>query len=308
MADASPFNAQPRIALWLLIGFMSVGFNLRELAVAEEVSVRLQYKFQPNEAQHLEYRQEMTMDIRLANLKRKLVSQTIANKHLRIISVDANGNALVEPIIDRTRMTSRQDDDAESKFDSADGPDGCPSEYRPLLATVGKPLVRIQFANTGKLIEANSVTGDRSVTKDFEKDPTLNFLIVLPDHPVRVGDTWKDEFEAIAQLDKTLKQGVKVRREYRLLKLDDSQAEIALQTSCLTPLRDPMIEMQISGRLLSGKIIFDHLQGQIVSREMRVESQVLNGVGPNTLVNTVMTQSERLVPNPKLAKRESTPP
>ena len=69
-------------------------------------------------------------------------------------------------------------------------------------------------------------------------------------------------------------------------------------------LRDPKLEMQITSRLLNGNIVFDHQLGQIVSREMRVESQVINGIGPNTMVSTVMTQSERTVPNPKLAKRD----
>ena len=266
--------------------------------------MRLAYKFTANESFHLEYKQDMTMEIRHPEIKRKMVSHVVSNKHLRVISVDADGNALVEPVIDRTRMTSQQDDDSESKFDSADGPDGCPSQFLPLLATVGKPLVRIQFAPNGKLLRATSVIGDSEVTSDFNKDPTLNFLIVFPEQALKVGDTWKDEYEAIAQIDKTLKQGVKIRREYRLLRLDGSQAEIELTTACLTPLRDPLIEMQISGRLLSGKIVFDHQRGQIISRSMRVESQVLNGAGPKTAVNTAMTQSERAVSNPKLVKRE----
>lgn len=304
MVEVPPLKTGFRRGLCLAFYLSSLSLCAGELAAGEGDAVRLTYRFQPSESLHLEYKQNMTMDIRLPNLRRKLVSQTLANKHLRVISVDENGNALVEPIIDRTRMSSQQDDDPESIFDSADGPDSCPAEYRPLLATVGKPLVRIKFAPNGKLIVADSVTGDGKISKDFKDDPTLNFLIVFPDHPVQVGDTWKDEFEAIAQLDRTLKQGVKLRREYRLQKLEGALAEIELQTSCLTPLRDPMVEMQITARLLSGKIVFDHQRGQIVTREMRVESQVLNGIGPNTLVNTVMTQSERLVPNPKLANRE----
>lgn len=268
-------------------------------------AVRLAYQFRPNTALYLEYKQQMTIDIRHAELKRTIRSQTIADKHLRIISVDADGNALVEPVIDRTRMTSQQDEDPESTFDSADGPDRCPAEYRPLLATVGRPLVRIKFAPNGKLLQATSVIGDEHVARDFEKDPTLNFLIVFPEHPVRVGDAWKDEYEATVQLDKSLKQGVKIRREYRLTKLDGSRADIELKTSCLTPLRDPKLELQIASRLLQGTITFDHHQGQIVARQMRVDSEVINGIGDRTLVRTVMTQSERAVPNPKLANREN---
>lgn len=303
MDDAPPLRMKLRHGFWLAISLAGLSLSLNSFA-DEGASVRLAYKFQPSESLHLEYKQDMTMEIRHPEFKRKMVSQVVSNKHLRVISVDASGNALVEPVIDRTRMKSQQDDDPESKFDSDDGPESCAAEYRPLLATVGKPMVRIKFAPNGKVVEATGINGAASAAKDIEKDPMLNFLIVFPDQPVRVGDTWKDDFEAIVQLDKTLKQGVKIRREYQLLKLDGSQAEIELKTACLTPLRDPMVEMQISGRLLSGKIVFDHQRGQIVSREMQVESQVLNGAGAKTIVNTVMTQSERLIPNPKLAKRE----
>lgn len=303
MDDAPPLKTRSHQGPWLAICLTILGISVCELAADDGEAVRLAYKFQPSESLHLEYKQDMTMDIRHPDFKRKMVSQVISNKHLRIISVDSSGNALVEPVIDRTRMTSKQDDDSESKFDSVEGPDSCPAEYRPLLAAVGKPLVRIKFAPNGKVVEATGLNGATSAAKDIEKDPMLNFLIVLPDQPVRVGDTWKDEFEAIAQLDKTLKQGVKLRREYRLLKLNGSQVEIELKTACLTPLRDPMVEMQITGRLLSGKIVFDHQLGQILSREMIVDSQVLNGAGSKTMVNTVMTQSERLVPNPKIANR-----
>lgn len=290
-------------ASWSAIGLVWLGFS-GVLLADDTDAVRLAYKFRANEPIHLEYKQDMTMNIRYAELKRTMFSQTIADKHLRVISVDAEGNALVEPVIDRTRMTSRQDDDPESKFDSADGPEACSAIYRPILATVGKPLVRIKFAPNGELLEATSVNGGPAVAEDIERDPTLNFLIVFPKTPVRVGETWKDEFEVDVVLDKSLKQGVKLRREYRLLKLEGTRAEIELKTICLTPLRDPKIEMQIASRLLAGKIVFDHQLGQIVSREMRVECEVINGIGPQTLVRTSMTQSERTVPNPKLARRE----
>ena len=302
MDDSPPQTRRLRNGLWLALCLTSVGGLLAD----EGEAVRLAYKFQPNESLHLEYKQDMTMEFRHPDFKhpRKMVSHVVSNKHLRVISVDASGNALVEPVIDRTRMSSRQDDDDESKFDTADDPESCPAQYRPLLATVGRPLVRIQFTPDGKLVRATSLIGDKDVAEDFKKDPTLNFLIVFPDHAVRAGDTWKDDYEAVVQLDKTLKQGVKMRREYRLVKLNDTQAEIELKTACLTPLRDPLVEMQIALRLLTGKIVFDHQRGQIVSREMQVDSQVVNGAGPKTSVSTVMTQSERAVPNPKLAKRE----
>ena len=107
------------------------------------------------------------------------------------------------------------------------------------------------------------------------------------------------------QIDKSLKQGIKLRREYRLAKLDGSRAEIELKMGTITPINNPEIELQISSRILSGTIVFDHELGQIVSRDVRVDREVINALGDASLVHTTMIQRERSVQNPKLVKRES---
>ncbi len=274
-------------------------------AVADDAeSVRLAYKFQANQSLHFEYTQKMTMDLKRNMFQESIRSQTIADKHIRVISVDAEGNSLVEPVIDRARLTSRKDNEPESSFDSADGEAKCPSEYRSVLATVGKAMVRIKFAPNGKVLQTVGVNGGEKSAEELRNDASLNFLIVFPDHAIKVGDTWKDDFEINVQLDRTLKQGIKIRREYRLKKLEGSLAEIELKTATITPIREPSIELQVTSRLLTGTIVFDHVAGQIVSREMKVDQQVINGLGTQSLVHTLMTQSEKVVTNPRLAKRE----
>lgn len=285
--------------------FVVTAFSVIGVAIGDEpADVRLAYKFEPNQSLHFEYSQKMTMDLRRNMYQESIRSQTLADKHLRVISVDTNGNALVEPVIDRARLTSQKDNEAESLFDSANGSDKCPPEYRSVLATVGKPMLRIKFAPNGKVLQATGVNGGEKSAEEMQNDASLNFLIVFPEQAVKTGDTWKDDFEVNAQIDRTLKQGIKIRREYRLTKLDASRAEIELRTAAITPIREPSIELQITGRLLSGTIVFDHVAGQIVSREMKVDQQVVNGLGPQSLVHTLMTQSEKIVANPRLAKNE----
>ena len=323
--DGAPWSVRPRWRVGLvsfsttariicIAGLTCVGTALmwpsREVSAADgnaaqPVAVRLAYKFQPNQSLHFDYSQDMTIHSRKKQFQQTIQSQTKAEKHLRVISVDADGNTLIEPVIDRARLSHHEDDGPESTFDSADGPDECPAAYRGILATVGKPLVRIKFAPTGKLLAATGVNGGGAAAAGLESEPSLNFLIVLPDHPVKVGDTWKDDFEVNVQIDKSLKQGVKLRREYRLAKLDDSRAEIELKMGTLTPINNPSIELQVISRILSGTIVFDHQAGQIVSRDVRVDREVINALGEGSLVRTSMTQIERAVSNPKLAKREA---
>ncbi len=289
----------------LLYAVMCVATMFHQVVAADGDAVQLAYKFQANQSLHFDYSQDMTMHVRKKEFKQTIQSQTSAAKHLRVISVDGEGNALIEPVIDRARLSSTIDDETPTTFDSADGAEKCPAAYQPILATIGKPLVRIKFAQNGKVLSATGINGGGSAAAGLENDASLNFLIVLPDHPVKVGDTWKDDFEVNAQLDKTLKQGVKLRREYRLTKLNGSLAEIELKTGTITPLNNPNIELQIASRILSGTIVFDHQAGQIVSREVRVDREVINAIGESSLVHTSMTQSEQAVKVPKLANRKT---
>ncbi len=303
-----------RRSLRLLLAVAFAGFStitlpsVRHVIAADAEPVSLRYKFQANQALHFEYSQEMTFLSRKRQFQEQIKSQTLADKHLRIISVDADGNALIEPVIDRVRMVSSKDEEPETKFDSfetAKDPESCPPGFRGILTTIGKPLVQIKFSSHGKVLSANGINGGATAAKGLESDPSLNFLIVLPEQPVKIGDTWKDDFEVNVQIDRTLKQGIKLRREYRLTKLDGSLAEIEVKMGTITPINNPEIELQISSRILSGVIIFDHQEGQIVSRDVKVDREVINALGDASLVHTSMIQKERSVPNPKLAKRET---
>lgn len=275
---------------------------------ADTEPVSLKYKFQANQSLHFEYAQDMTFLSKKRQFQEQIKSQTSADKHLRVISVDADGNALIEPVIDRVRMVSSKDDEPEMKFDSlevAKDPEACPPAFRGIMATVGKPMVQIKFSPRGKVLSANGINGGTNAAKGLENDPSLNFLIVLPEHPIKVGDTWKDDFEVNVQIDRTLKQGIKLRREYRLANVDGSRAEIELKMGTITPINSPEIDLQISSRIMSGTIVFDHHIGQIISRDVKVDREVINALGDASLVHTVMIQRERSVANPKLAKRDS---
>ncbi|MCX7420842.1 MAG: hypothetical protein NT013_15060 [Planctomycetia bacterium] len=282
--------------------------SVRDAFAADIEHISLRYKFQANQSQHFEYSQEMTFLSRKRQFQEQIKSQTSADKHLRIISVDTDGNALIEPVIDRVRMVSSKDEEPETKFDSletAKDPESCPPGFRGIMATVGKPIVQIRFSPQGKVLSANGINGGAAAANGLENDSSLNFLIVLPDQPVKVGDTWKDDFEVNVQIDKSLKQGIKLRREYRLAKLDGSRVEIELKMGTITPINSPEIDLQISSRIMSGTIVFEHQLGQIVSRNVTVDREVINALGAPSLVHTSIVQRERLVPNPKLAKRDA---
>ncbi len=293
------------VSLSLLVTIPSL-LSADEAVTTENLGVRLAYRFQPNQSLYFEYSQELTMDSRKKDLQETMCSQSSAEKHLRVISVDANGNALIEPVIDRARLSHNLAGGPTTTFDSADGTEKCLPEYRPILNTVGKPLVRVKFAPTGKVLEATPLKGGNASAEGLENDPMLNFLIVFPVQPVKLGDTWKDEFNVAVSVTEKLRKDLKLRREYRLTKLDGPQAVIELKTTAISPINEPSVELQIMLRLLTGTIVFDHQAGQLVSTKLQVDREVINALGPGSLVHTTMTQSERIIPNPRVARRETS--
>ena len=295
-----------RFLVALSLGFLVTTPSLlsgEEATATENLGVRLAYRFHSNQSLYFEYSQELTMDSRKKDLQETMRSQSSAEKHLRVISVDANGNAWIEPVIDRARLSHNLAGGPTTTFDSADGAEKCLPEYRPILNTVGKPLVQVNFASTGRVVEATPFEGGNASAKGLENDPMLNFLIVFPEQPVKLGDTWKDEFNVAVSVTEKLRKDLKLRREYRLTKLDGPLAVIELKTTAISPINEPSLELQIMLRLLTGTIVFDYQAGQLVSTQLQVDREVINALGPGSLVHTTMTQSERIVPNPRVAGR-----
>src|SRR5262245_40839698 len=112
------------VSLSLLVARPSL-LSADEPATSEDSGVRLAYRFQPNQSLHFEYSQELTMDSRKKDLQETMQSQSSAEKHLRVISVDANGNALIVPVIDRARLSHNVAGGPPTTFDSADGIEKC---------------------------------------------------------------------------------------------------------------------------------------------------------------------------------------
>ena len=124
-------------------------------------------------------------------------------------------------------------------------------------------------------------------------DASENFLDTLPDHPVHIGDVWKDDIKVPVSISKDLHQKLILRRYYRLESVDGNVATIHLSTSELSPVADPMIRAQLIQKLPEGKILFDMAKGVVTSRDLRcvrIEAGVM-GAGSVVAGNTSLKGS-----------------
>ncbi|MCA8988830.1 MAG: hypothetical protein KDA78_14365, partial [Planctomycetaceae bacterium] len=126
-------------------------------------------------------------------------------------------------------------------------------------------------------------------------DPALNFLVIFPDHPVQMGETWKQTLEVEVPITDKLKEKVKLLRTYRLKQIENQVAQIEVATSLVTIIRDPAVQTRIMTQTPSGVIEFDLEQGIMLSRTLDVNDQVVGAFGSGTLVHARNHRSEKLL-------------
>jgi len=217
--------------------------------------------------------------------------------HLRIVTVDEKGVALVEPVMDRTRMTAQLHGKPQVVFDS-DSKTPPPAEFQAVREAVGRTVARFHVAPTGKLLKAVIVdsTAPQSLRESAEKlEPRFPYLSLLPQHPVSVGDKWREEYSTVI-LNEGLKQPFPIRRIYELTAVQDGIATISFKTLFLAPVHEPEIEKQIIQQTPTGTISFDIARGVVVSYTSKIERTTINAFGPQSLLRVVGQSTEKLVP------------
>lgn len=266
--------------------------------VAEDATFELKYKFQPGEFLYYKVSNTMKIVTQYNGASEESQNTSQAWKQLRVVAVDEAGNALLEPMVERVRMSAIRDEEEAAKYDSAEDAEA-PPQFQQLQETIGKVMARVNVTVHGELnqVQTTPHSNPSLVEAAKKKDPRLNFLIVLPTTPVRINDTWKDRFETEVTVDKGLMQKVTVQRAYTLAAIKGSIATIKLKTSVVTPIDDPQLKVQLIQRTPSGIIEFDLEKGRIVLMKTGVDEVVVNAFGPKSSMSAVTSSTEELLPS-----------
>ena len=273
---------------------------------AKPGSILLRYKFKKGQYVHYEEdsRSDMTLMARMQTQRTQESRRT--NKHFRVIAVDENGSAVVEPVIDRVQMEVRNDGNRPVTYDSADK-NTASDDFKKVEETIGKPSLRIRYSPNGKieqLLPLVPQTKEQQTAEDQEKQ---NFLIAFPEEAIAIGEAWTDNYTIDVSVDgdltKPLKKRVKVRRTYTLKALKGDLASIHFRIFPLAVERDPQIKAQLIHHSRFGTIEFDTKRGIILEWQSSGSGHVFNAFGPSSSMKALSSTTERYVPSPSAAKR-----
>ncbi|WP_013630340.1 DUF6263 family protein [Rubinisphaera brasiliensis] len=255
----------------------------------------LRYAFETGNVVHFKVTDKNKTTSRKDRIRETVSNQSDVWRHFWVVNSEETGEATLELVIDRVRLTAQFDENPPTVFDSADKTKQ-PDRFASILKSVGKPLNRMRVNTRGELISLQNLQG--GPTAD-QSDPAVNFLVVFPEEPLAIGDTWKQSLSVEVPVTNRLKQDIKLLRTYKLKSVKDGVAEIGMTTIVASPVRDPAVRTRLMLQTPSGTIRFDMKTKQIVHRETGVDEVIVGAFGAGTLVEAKSTRIEEQIDAPE---------
>lgn len=266
---------------------------------------RLAYRFEAGQQVRYSVNHQAKVFLQQEEAEQHIDHGSTTTMGYRVLSVDEAGNALLELQIDRVQMTAAVDGGDAFSYDT-DSSEEPPTQLQGIAETVGKPHTRVKVSPRGELLSIDWLIGGEQSPRPTKDDAaSMDILVVLPEHAVTLGETWKEQFEDEVSATATLKKSVTIQREYTLESVKDGLATIALKTVVITPVHDPAQESQIVNKVPRGVITFDVGQGVLQSRTLTVDKLIVGFNGPNSKVHNVSRRHQSLMPVTRAADADA---
>lgn len=263
----------------------------------------LRYRFEPGQQLRYVTVQHATT-VAVAGENRKLDQSEVEQR--RIFSVDyvdkKTNVAQLSMQFEFVRMQIRTNDGEPVVFDTTMKDDDIPSIFRMTSDRLKGSAARYQLNTNGSVVRTNFATVfSDSKTPPVKKAADENFEIhsflpPLPDHPIRIGESWNQSHTVKVRVTKDLNREIGILQSFRLTAVSDGIAVIALNSSITSPIRSPLIRGQLIQSTPKGTLHFDIAGGKLLRREMHFDQSVLNAIGENTMLNSFGDYREELTP------------
>jgi hypothetical protein len=265
---------------------------------AETARHTLRYQFVADQVLRYEIGNDRTIDIQASGLQETVQHGETSVKRFLVKGTDKSGVAELEVTIERVRL-SAQGQGANITWDSDDEAPA-PPEFRGLKGTIGHPLGTVSITPLGKIVDAQQA-GVGSAAPQV-KEGQLDLLPLLPESPVAVGDSWKQEFSLDVVIETPpYKRPVTIQRKFTLLSVENGIATVDERTFVLTPPDDPKEEAQLLQRTPGGTFTIDIENGRLIQRELKIDNRVVGFQGPQTEMKVVGTRIDRYLPQTQTA-------
>ena len=263
------------------------------LAADAPGEVTLRHRFEPGQVIRYAVANSSDITLQQSESTQSMSHSSDSLKRYVVESVNPDGSAVLELSIESVAMRATDSEGTELFYDSRKGE--APPELVQVAATVGPPVAAVTVTPRGEVTAVEDLLGLGTSEQQFTQSNN-HTLVVVPESPVRVGSRWKQPFEVAVRPDPklTATTAVKCLRTYEVSAIDANRVTIAWRSIVLTPVSDPTIESQVAHLRLKGTIVFDHATGRVVSRNGRVEAEVVGFEGPDTLMRKTVQTAETL--------------
>ncbi len=252
----------------------------------------LAYKFEKGQSVYYHVLQKTMRQSQIPGQQQVVRERVMEKKHYRVVAVRDDGSFVLETVFDQVQMDASFGDDKKVSFDSLKPKSQDPPGFGTFRRMTAKPQYQVHFEPNGKL---KSVRRLYATKAGKESSKGHSYLVVFPDRPLRVGETWREEYPIKLPLSKDIMRKIVILRTYRLNSVEDGIAEISFASSLQSKVIDPAMLARLSQSTPSGSIRFDTEAGQIVSRSLKSDKTILNALGPKTLVRTVNNRNEKRI-------------
>jgi hypothetical protein len=276
----------------LLFSLTAASASLYTLAVAADEPAMgkqlLRYKFAPGEVIRAEVVQRGTMETTIQGTSQTAEMRSASVKAWTVKEVSPEGAATFLHQIESIDMWQRTKGRPEVRYNSQTDSDP-PPEYQDASKAVGVPLTLITVDSRGQLIKRE----EKFPQQQSDSQP---LTLILPLHPVEVGDTWDSplDLKVMLQDTRTIKT-IQARQHCKLDKLQNGIATISLSSQVLTPVKDAQIEVQLVQRLPQGTVDFDIELGRVRSMQLDIDQRVLGFSGAASSMHCVSRITEKLL-------------
>lgn len=283
----------------------------------------LRYQFQHGQKLRYQMEQKMTLDANLGERGQQIDRSALRQRRVfTATSVQEDRSAEFTMQFENVWMQKQVDDNAPVEFDSSMKAGEVPLVYqqvahqlkgsapRYILTSRGlskqakEAQVKVENASGEKssepLVESESaaktvqLASNSTATQKEQGDPG-SFLATLPEHEVRVGDTWKEQINVSARLQEDVNVEVPILRTFRLDSVEDGIASISFHCSIQSRVRSPIVKGQLIQATPRGTIRIDTKRGLMLRRENIYDTSVFGALGQNTILTCVGRSTEELI-------------
>ena len=245
---------------------------------------RLAYRFRANQ----DVRMLMVTGSQIRVQKGEYVElnmiESVTERHYHVASVDPDGSAVLDLSIDNVKIANAKNGSPPVVYDTRN-PSSPPKEFERVKECIGRHS-QVKVNAQGKVAP---IGGSQSASPDGP-----DFLVILPEKPVHIGDEWFDDYQVRVQVSKELSQRVTLRRRYTLTAVNNNVAVIRLETAEVTPVNDPQILAGMVQLTPKGTILMDLGQGALTLRDLRCSRIEVGVLGPASSIAGVSNTRETL--------------